>query len=68
MPDLKIVVVAPVEAKDPNHPSVSPEDVRNGDFLFLLRAEPKEYVSDAEEKSAEEEQRANFRKGATCKL
>jgi len=68
MPDLRIAVVAPVEAKDPNHPSVSPEDAKNGDFLFLLRAEPKEYVSDAEEKAAEAEQRANFRRGATCKL
>lgn len=68
MPDLKIAVVAPVEAKDPNRPSVSPEDAKNGDFLFLLRAEPKEYVSDAEQKAAEEEQRASFRTGATCKL
>lgn len=68
MPDLKFAVVAPVEAKDPNRPSVSPDDAKNGDFLFLLRAEPKEYVSDAERKAAEEGQRANFRNGATCKL
>ena len=68
MPGLKIAVVAPVEAKDPDHPGVSAEDSRNGDFLFLLRAEPKEYVSDAERKAAEQEQRANFRSRSQCKL
>jgi len=42
--------------------------VKNGDFLFLLRGEPKEYVSDAERKAAEEQQRANFRTRAQCML
>ena len=68
MPGLKIAVVAPVEAKDPDHPGVSPADAKNGDYLFLLRADPKEYVSDAEEKAAEAEQRANFRNRPQCKL
>lgn len=68
MPGLKIAVVAPVEAKDPAHPAVAPDDEKNGDYLFLMRGEPKEYVTDAERKAAEEQQRANFRKGATCKL
>ena len=68
MPTLKIAVVAPVEAENPDHPSVSAGDAKNGDFLFLLRGEPKEYVSDAERKAAEEQQRANFRTRAQCKL
>ena len=68
MPGVKIAVVAPVEAKDPSHPGVAPDDAKNGDFLFLLRAEPKEYVSDTERKAAEESERANFRRGAQCKL
>lgn len=68
MPALKIAVVAPVEAENPDHPGVSAGDVKNGDFLFLLRGEPREYVSDAERKAAEEQQRANFRTRAQCKL
>jgi uncharacterized iron-regulated protein len=68
MPALKIAVVAPVEAENPDRPSVSPGEVNNGDFLFLLRGEPREYVSDAERKAAEEQQRANFRTRAQCKL
>ena len=68
MPGLKIAVVAPVEASDPEHPGVSAADAKNGDFLFLLRAEPKEYVSDAERKAAEQEQRANFGNRSQCKL
>jgi uncharacterized iron-regulated protein len=68
MPALKIAVVAPVEAENPDRPSVSAGDAKNGDFLFLLRGEPKEYVSDAERKAAEEQQRANFRTRAQCKL
>ena len=68
MPGLKIAVVAPVEAENPDHPSVSAADVKSGDYLFLLRGEPKEYVNDTERKAAEEQQRANFRKAAQCKL
>jgi uncharacterized iron-regulated protein len=68
MPGLKIAVVAPVEAQNPDLPEVAPADAKNGDFLFLLRAEPKEYVSDAERKAAEEQMRANFRDRAQCKL
>jgi len=68
MPALKIAVIAPVEAENPDRPSISAGDVKNGDFLFLLRGEPKEYVSDAERKAAEEQQRANFRTRAQCML
>ena len=67
MPALKIAVVAPVEAENPDRPVVSAGDARNGDYLFLLRGEPKEYVNDAERKAAEEQQRANFRTRAQCK-
>ena len=68
MPALKVAVVAPVEARDPAHPGVSSEDAKSGDFLFLLRGEPKEYASDAERKAAEEGLRANFRNRSQCKL
>jgi len=68
MPALKIAVIAPVEAENPDRPIISAGDVKNGDFLFLLRGEPKEYVSDAERKAAEEQQRANFRTRAQCML
>ena len=65
---LNVAVVAPVEAENPDRPTVSPADLKSGDYLFLLRGEPREYVSDAERKAAEEQQRANFRRGAQCEL
>src|SRR5437868_11984578 len=68
MPALKIAVVVPAEAENPNRPSVSADDAKGGDFQFLLRGEPKEYVNDAERKAAEEQQRTQFRTGAQCRL
>ncbi len=68
MPGLKIAVVAPVEAPNPDRPAVATTDAKSGDFLFLLRAEPKEYVSDAEQKAAEQQMRANFKSRSQCKL
>src|SRR6266849_3486674 len=51
-PDLKIAVVAPVEAGDPRHPEIGASDMGNGNYAVLLRSLPKSYVNDAEEKAA----------------
>lgn len=51
-PGLKIAVVAPVEAGDPRHPEIAARDMGNGNYAVLLRALPKSYINDAEEKAA----------------
>ena len=68
MPALKIAVVVPVEAENPNRPAVAAADAKGGDFFFLMRGEPKEYANDAEKKAAEEQIRGNFRTRAQCRL
>ena len=68
MPTLKIAVVVPAEAETPNRPTVAAADAKGGDYLFLMRGEPKQYVSDAEKKVAEEQMRGNFRTRAQCRL
>jgi uncharacterized iron-regulated protein len=60
-PQLKIALVVPAEAEHPDSPSLNPADAKNANFAFLLRASPKEYVSDAEQKEAEDRIRAMFR-------
>jgi uncharacterized iron-regulated protein len=60
-PQLKIALVVPAEAEHPDSPSLNPADAKNANFVFLLRASPKEYVSDAEQKEAEDRIRAMFR-------
>jgi uncharacterized iron-regulated protein len=67
-PNLKIAVVVPAEAENPDHPHVADVDRKEGDYLFVLRGLPKDYVSDAEKKAAEKEQQANFRTRSQCKL
>ena len=51
-PNLKVAVVAPVEVANPQSPSVSASDAASGNFLVLLHALPKSYISDAEQKAA----------------
>lgn len=68
IPGLKVAVVVPAEAENPNRPAVSAADAKGGDFLFLMRGEPREYVTDAERKAAEQQMRGNFRTGAQCRL
>ena len=60
-PQLKIALVVPAEAEHPDRPGLNPADAKNANFVFLLRASPKEYVSDAEKKEAEDRVRAMFR-------
>jgi len=67
-PNLKIAVVVPAEAENPGNPRVTDADRKQGDFLFVLRGLPKDYVNDAEKKAAEKEQMANFRTRSQCRL
>jgi uncharacterized iron-regulated protein len=60
-PQLKIALVVPAEAEHPDSPAVDPSDAKNANFVFLLRASPKEYVSDAEKKEADDRIRAMLR-------
>jgi len=61
-PQLKIALVVPAEAEHPDSSlSLSAGDAKNANFAVLLRASPKEYVSEAEQKEAEDRIRAMFR-------
>ena len=61
-PQLKIALVVPAEAEHPDdNPSLGAGDAKNANFAVLLRASPKEYVNDAEQKEAEDRVRAMFR-------
>ena len=61
-PQLKIALIVPAEAEHPDsNPSLGAGDAKNANFAVLLRASPKEYVSDAEQKEAEDRIRAMFR-------
>ena len=60
-PNLKIAVVIPVQAADPENPAVDSKDSGNGAFAVLLRALPEMYASKAEEDAEMEKLRAMFR-------
>ena len=61
-PQLKIALVVPAEAEHPDSgASLDAGDAKNANFAVLLRASPKDYVSDAERKEAEDRIRAMFR-------
>ncbi len=60
-PHLKIAIVVPGEASDPDHPSLDAARFKGDDFVVLLRAEPKEYATKDEEKAAVEQMRAMIR-------
>ena len=61
-PQLKIALVVPAEAEHPDsNPGLGAGDAKNANFAILLRASPKEYVSDTERKEAEDRIRAMFR-------
>jgi uncharacterized iron-regulated protein len=69
-PNLKIAVIVPAEAENPDMPAVKPDDAKNANFVFLLRGSPKEYISEAEQKEAEARFAGNFRTRTQgpCKL
>lgn len=69
-PDLKIALVVPVEAKDPDAPKMTADQAPGADFAILLRPEPQAYVSDQERKAAEKREAAQIRAAMnkTCKL
>jgi uncharacterized iron-regulated protein len=61
-PQLKVAVVAPVEIENPRAPELKVSDAASGNFLVLLRASPKRYATEAEEKADIERMRAQFGK------
>jgi len=61
-PQLKVAVVAPVEIENPRAPELKVSDAAAGNFLVLLRATPKRYATEAEEKADIERMRAQFGK------
>jgi uncharacterized iron-regulated protein len=68
-PNLRIALVAPVEAQNPDRLAIDSADAKGSDFAFVLRTPPKEYVSEAEKTADQAAQRANFRMGAVrCAL
>ena len=70
MPNLKVALVLPVEADNPNAPAMTAEKAKGADFAILLRAEPESYASEEERKAAETQQAASFgaATGSGCKL
>jgi uncharacterized iron-regulated protein len=67
-PNLKIAVVVPAEAANPDVASVKADDAKDANYVILLRASPNEYVSDAEKKEAEARMRGNFGAVSRCAL
>ncbi|MDG6774384.1 ChaN family lipoprotein [Thiomicrorhabdus sp. ZW0627] len=46
-PDLKISVISPIHTDTPQHPQPAPEDFLQGDYIYLLQAQPAKYVDAA---------------------
>jgi uncharacterized iron-regulated protein len=67
-PGLKVAVVVPVEIEQADALKIGPGDADGADFAILLRERPKDYVTDAERKAAEESQAADFRVHSRCAL
>lgn len=51
-PTLRIQVIAPVHVKDPMKPTVDAKDFAEGDFIYLVPAQPKDYVQKAKRRAA----------------
>jgi uncharacterized iron-regulated protein len=67
-PNLRIALVTPVEAQNPQTLAIDSADAKGSNFAFVLRAPPKEYVSEAEKAADQAAQRANFRGSVRCAL
>ena len=69
-PNLKIAVVVPAEAENPDQPELKLGDATGATFVLLLRGSPAEYTSEAEKKEAEARFAGNFRNrpAGPCKL
>lgn len=46
-PNLKIAVLSPQIVEDPTQPNYSAEDLKKGDFIYLLQAQPEQYLNAA---------------------
>ncbi len=44
-PSLKIAVLSPQIVEDPTRPNYSAEDLKKGDFIYLLQAQPEQYLN-----------------------
>ncbi len=60
-PKLKIAVINPVQVADPERPAMGASDEGGGNFTLLVKATPKEYANDAEQKAAEDKIRSSIR-------
>jgi len=63
-PHLKVAVINPVQVNDPEHPVLSADDADGGTFTLLLKATPKKYANEAEQKAAQARIRAQIRGAA----
>ncbi len=63
-PNGKIALITPVQVADPEHPGLGAGAAGGGNFSLLLRATPKEYANEAEEKAAVERIRSSIRNAA----
>lgn len=46
-PTLKIAVITPVRVEDATQPNYSAEDLKKGDFIYLLQSQPEQYLDAA---------------------
>ncbi len=46
-PNLKIAVLSPLQVEDPIRPNYSAEDLKKGDFIYLLQGQPEQYLNAA---------------------
>lgn len=46
-PNLKIAVLSPLQVENPIRPNYSAEDLKKGDFIYLLQGQPEQYLNAA---------------------
>ena len=69
-PGLKIAVILPVEAVNPDKPALSADDAKGADFAIVVSPRPKAYVTEKEREAAEAKEETMFRAAESegCKL
>lgn len=65
-PDLKIAVVSPISIENPSKPSYSAEDLKSGDYIYLIQSQPEQY-QDAAYRSEIHQAMFKKSKAAKCK-
>jgi uncharacterized iron-regulated protein len=51
-PNLKIAVLSPKRVEDPTRPNYLAEDLKKGDFIYLLQGQPEQYLNAAYKRQA----------------